>query len=213
VLYEMATGQLPFRGESTAAIFEAILNRVPIAAIRLNPDLPAELERIINKALEKDRKLRYQSAADLRTDLQRLKRDTESDLAAVAEVTPARKSTRWRALTGAVTVIALATGGWLFVSRNAHALTDKDTIVLADFDNTTGDSVFDGTLRQGLSSQLEQSPFLHLLSDTRIAQTLAPDLKTRAWQPSWHVRFAKGPPVQPPSKAPSPAWEANTCWA
>jgi serine/threonine protein kinase len=173
VLYEMATGQLPFRGESTAAIFEAILNRVPITAIRLNPDLPAELERIINKALEKDRKLRYQSAADLRTDLQRLKRHTESDLAALAEVTPARKSTRWRALTGAVTVVALATGGWLFVSRNAHALTDKDTIVLADFDNTTGDSVFDGTLRKGLSSQLEQSPFLHLLSDTRIAQTLA----------------------------------------
>jgi serine/threonine protein kinase len=78
VLYEMATGQLPFRGESSAVIFNAILERAPIPPIRLNPDLPAKFEEIINKALEKDRNLRYQHAADIRTDLQRLMRDTAS---------------------------------------------------------------------------------------------------------------------------------------
>src|SRR5664279_4307170 len=78
VLYEMATGQLPFRGDSTATMFDAILNRAPVAPVRLNPDLPAKLEDIINKALEKDRNLRYQHAADIRTDLQRLKRDTDT---------------------------------------------------------------------------------------------------------------------------------------
>src|SRR5208337_2814795 len=78
VLYEMATGAMPFRGETSAMICEGIVNRVPVAAVRLNPDLPADLERIINKALEKDRDLRYRSAADVETDLKRLKRDTES---------------------------------------------------------------------------------------------------------------------------------------
>jgi eukaryotic-like serine/threonine-protein kinase len=78
VLYEMATGQLPFRGDSKATMFEAILNRAPVPAVRLNADVPPKLEDIINKALEKDRNLRYQHAADMRTDLQRLKRDTDS---------------------------------------------------------------------------------------------------------------------------------------
>jgi serine/threonine protein kinase len=108
VLYEMATGSLPFRGDSTATIFEAILNRAPVAAVRLNPDVPPEQERIINKALEKDRNLRYQSAAEMRADLQRLKRDTDSrKSAAVIESAPVSRKRRlqWVAA-GAVGVIA-----------------------------------------------------------------------------------------------------------
>src|ERR1700733_7764616 len=176
VLYEMVTGVMPFRGETTGVIADAILNRRPVVPVRLNPDLPPKLEDVINKALEKDRKLRYQSAADTRADLQRLRRDSDSARAAVAAevgLKPARKSIRLTVVTGAtVLVIGLAVGGWLFFSRKAHALTDKDTIVLADFDNKTGDAVFDGTLRQGLSVLLEQSPFLSPVSDQQIQQTL-----------------------------------------
>lgn len=179
VLYEMVTGVLPFRGETFGVISEAILNRGPVAPVRLNPDVSPKLEEVVNKALEKDKRLRYQSAADIRADLQRLKRDSDSTsrvipAGATVKLKPGRKSVRWEVAIGAtVLAVGLAVGGWLFFSRTAHALTDKDTIVLADFANTTGDPVFDGTLRQGLSSQLEQSPFLNLLSDQRIAQTLA----------------------------------------
>ncbi len=177
VLYEMVTGVLPFRGETSGVIAEAILNRRPVALVRLNPDLSPKLEEIVIKALEKDRKLRYQNAADIRADLQRLKRDSDAGRVAVVAsevgLKPARKSTRLAAVTGTtIAVVGLAVGGWLFYSRKAHALTDKDTIVLADFTNATGDSVFDGTLRQGLAVQLEQSPFLSIVSDQRIQQTL-----------------------------------------
>src|ERR1700730_13667405 len=86
VLYEMATGTLPFRGDTTAVLFDSILHKAPVAPVRLNPDLPADFERIINKALEKDRELRYQHAADIRTDLKRLKRETESGRASAANV-------------------------------------------------------------------------------------------------------------------------------
>ncbi|MGA7622242.1 MAG: protein kinase [Candidatus Acidiferrales bacterium] len=178
VLYEMVTGVLPFRGETSVVIAEAILNRRPVEPVRLNPSLPYKLEEIITKALEKERKLRYQSAADIRTDLQRLRRDSDSNrataIAAQVEPKPATKSTRFRwAVTtaAAVLVIGLVVAG-LFFFRKAHALTDKDTIVLADFTNTTGDTVFDNTLRQGLSVQLEQSPFLSIISDQQIQQTL-----------------------------------------
>jgi tRNA A-37 threonylcarbamoyl transferase component Bud32/Tfp pilus assembly protein PilF len=177
VLYEMATGKLPFQGNTSAVIFNAILSGVPTPPTRLNSELPPKLEEIVNKALEKDRKLRYQNAADIRTDLQRLKRDSDSGRATVAEaeagLKPTRKSIRWGAVTGAtVLVIGLAAGGWLFFARKAHALTDKDTIVLADITNTTGDPVFDGTIRQGLAVQLEQSPFLSFVSEQRVQQTL-----------------------------------------
>ncbi len=221
VLYEMATGTLAFHGDNSAVICEAIMNRAPVTAVRLNPDVPVELERIINKSLEKDRTLRYQGAAEMRADLQRLKRDTETGRAPVvssgsvpvaeesgsqpltphpvvapgsspavasspsssavkiAEVPVGRGRRLWKILVpGALLVIAvLIASSVYFRSRRANRLTDKDTVVLAEFTNTTGDPVFDGTLRQGLSSQLEQSPFLNLLSDERVAQTL--DLMTQ----------------------------------
>src|SRR5580700_10358727 len=179
VLYEMATGARPFPGASTGVIFDSILNREPTTPVRLNPTVPLDLERIIKKALEKDRKLRYQSAAEFRTDLQRLKRDSESGRAAVTavqtRVKTVLKSTwfRWATVTGAtVLVIGLSVSGWFFHTRKAAALTDKDTIVLSDFDNKTGDTLFDDTLKQGLSVQLEQSPFLELVSDRKVNGTL-----------------------------------------
>jgi serine/threonine protein kinase/Flp pilus assembly protein TadD len=175
VLYEMATGVMPFRGDTSGAISDAILNRIPVAPVRLNPDVSHKLEEIINKALEKNKKLRHQNAADIRTDLQRLKRDSDSGLAAAATAQVSADSNRFlrAVVTGAaVLVIGLVAGSWLFFSHKVHGLTEKDSIVLADFTNTTGDSVFDGTLRQGLAVQLEQSPFLSLVSDERIQQTL-----------------------------------------
>ena len=173
VLYEMATGQLPFRGDSTATIFDAILNRAPIPAVRLNPDVPPKLEEIINKALEKDRNLRYQHAADMRSDLQRLKRDSDSGMVAVAEVPAVRFEKLWKVAVPVLLVALLVAGGLYYRShQQSNRLTDRDTIVLSDFDNKTGDPVFDDTLKQGLSVQLEQSPFLALISERRVIETL-----------------------------------------
>jgi serine/threonine protein kinase/predicted Zn-dependent protease len=173
VLYEMVTGQLPFRGDSTATIFEAILNRTPVSAVRLNPDVPPELERIVNKALEKDLNLRYQHAADMRADLQRLKRDSESGRNTAAEAPAARFAKLWKIAVPVLLAALLVAGGLYYrFHRQSTRLTDKDTIVLSDFDNKTGDSVFDDTLKQGLSVQLEQSPFLALVSDRKVNATL-----------------------------------------
>jgi serine/threonine protein kinase/tetratricopeptide (TPR) repeat protein len=174
VLYEMVTGALPFRGETTGVVADAILNRSPVAPVRLNPDASPKLEETVNKALEKDRKLRFQSAADIRTDLQRLKRDSESAKLPVAtEGEPFGGTGKlWRLIVlSTVVLAALAAGGYFYFHRNPK-LADKDTIVLADFTNTTGDQVFDGTLRQGLAVQLEQSPFLSLTSEESIRETL-----------------------------------------
>ena len=176
VLYEMSTGQQAFTGNTAGVIHDAILNRTPASSVQLNREIPPRLEEIITKALEKDRRLRYQNAGDIRTDLQRLKRDSDSGLATVAAAKarskPARKSTQWAAVGSALLVIGLAVGGWLVFSPKAHTLTDKDTVVLAGFTNTTGDAVFDGTLGQGLAAQLEQSPFLSLVPEQRIQDTL-----------------------------------------
>ena len=172
VLYEMGTGALPFRGETSGVIFKAILDGKPTSAVRLNPDLPTELERIINKCLEKDRDLRYQHASELRSDLRRLTRDSDSQKSPTFTAASAirRKPLLW--IAGAAVVMGALGAGYYFFHR-APKLTDKDTVMLSDFTNTTGDAVFDGALRQGLSEGLEQSPFLNLLSDERIAETLS----------------------------------------
>jgi eukaryotic-like serine/threonine-protein kinase len=194
VLYEMATGQLPFRGESSGVIFSAILEHAPVSPVRLNADLPPELVRIISKCLEKDRNLRYQHALEVRTDLERLKRDSDpahpspSDRAPVvqpagtfetarrtppAASTNIRRGLRWRIVLAASVILTCAVvAAFYWRSHRLVQLTAKDTLVLADFTNQTDDPVFDGTLRQGLAVQLEQSPFLNVLSDARIQQAL-----------------------------------------
>ena len=176
LLYEMATGRMAFPGNSAAVIHDAILNRAPTSLARVNPDLPPELERIVSKALEKDKRLRYQTAADIRTDLQRLKRDTESErvptATSAADGADGKLRLGWKVLVpAALLVMALAAVSYFYFHRTLK-LTDKDTIVLADFTNATGDPVFDGTLRQGLSVQLEQSPFLSIVPNQQIQQAL-----------------------------------------
>ena len=208
VLYEMATGKMPFPDDSLGEICGAILHKEPAPPSELNPQVLRGLEAVILRALKKDRDLRYQSAAVMGAELQRLKRESESGrgaaessslvatpgsgtivapgsgAVAVLSVTevpsspsaPAvqEKKKRWPLLAGAAALLiaALVVGGLYYRSHQSKPLTDKDTIVVGDFDNKTGDAVFDDALKTALTVALNQSPFLNVLSDNKVAATL-----------------------------------------
>lgn len=177
VLYEMATGRQAFGGQTTAVVFDAILNRDPKPVREANPALPVELDHIITRAIEKDRKMRYQTAADLLSELSRLRRDTTMRTAAAPAARPAAPAAAaapWmKAVLVAVPVLAVAAAAYFYWPRTATAsFTARDPIVIADFDNRTGDTVFDDALRQAVSVQLQQSPFVTLLPEQTVQRTL-----------------------------------------
>jgi len=175
VIYEMATGRAAFQGQTTAALAASILHDTPPAPRTLRPELPASLDVVIAKAIDKDPASRHQRAADLSVDLRRILRGGASDTSPAVRAgrpTGARR-VRWVTVAAAVSALALLAYGVRWLTAPAHAaLTDTDTLILADFQNTTGDPVFDDTLRQGLAVQLGQSPFLSLVSDQRIRGAL-----------------------------------------
>ncbi|HYB76609.1 MAG TPA: protein kinase [Candidatus Bathyarchaeia archaeon] len=184
VLYEMATGKAPFDGASAGEICGAILLQEPVRPSQINAQLPQALEAVILKALEKDYSLRYQHASELRTDLQRVKRDSETGRVPAAasgsgsavreDGTQPAKRNLWKiAVPSVAVIVALIAGGLYYRSHRAKPLTDKDTIVLADFTNITGDPVFDDTLKQALFIGLQQSPFLSILPEQKVKYTLS----------------------------------------
>jgi serine/threonine protein kinase/Flp pilus assembly protein TadD len=172
VLYEMATGRMAFPGNTAAVVHDAILNRAPIPLASLNPSLPPTLGAIIDKALEKDRNLRYRNADDIRIALQELRGGSNSAGSPTTQrTTRTHLQKRWRMVFAAMAAMALASGSYLYFHR-APKLAKEDILVLADFTNTTGDPVFDDTLKQAISVQLVQSPFLNILSNARTRATL-----------------------------------------
>ena len=176
VLYEMCTGALPFRGDTWGSMFDSILNRVPVPPVRINPDTPPELEEIIQKCVEKDQSLRYQHASDIRTDLQRFKRDTDSARLSAGLAGGKTRQIRkhWlRAIPVALAVLVATITGYFYLRRTPlPKLTEQDTVVLTDFNNKTGDTVFDDALKAALAVELGQSPFLNVLSDRKVSETL-----------------------------------------
>ena len=166
VLYEMASGQRAFAGDSFDEVREAILFTEPPPIRVLNPQLPAELERIVSKALIKDRQTRYQSAADLIADLEELNRQTESRKAKGKWRSP------WTQSVAGILTASLLAGGLYYGARRKPSPAEKDTVVLADFMNSTGDKIFDSTLKGTLSTTLNQSPLVQVISDDRVARTL-----------------------------------------
>jgi len=212
VLYEMATGAVPFRGETSGVIFDAIMNRAPVAPVRLNPELPARLEDVINRALEKDRDLRYQHAIDIKSELLRLKRDLDSGRtstasasspsaqvagadapaesrstaaarisgraaavsgSSVSQSSPGPHRARWKVIAPVALILLAGIAAGLYWNKHqAPKLNDRDQLILADFNNQTGDTVFDSTLKEALAIQLEQSPLLQLVSDAELHSNL-----------------------------------------
>jgi tetratricopeptide (TPR) repeat protein len=192
VMYEMATGRQAFGGQTTAVVFDGLLNRQPPDPRTMNPELPEDLQRVILRALEKDRRMRYQTAADMLSELGRIRRDTTGRTPAAAAsisgttpagvpaaigtgTTPAVTRRRPVALIAGVLAVAGAAAAWYFVKgagSSAAPLTERDTVLVADFVNTTGDAVFDDALRGAVAVQLQQSPFLTLMPDLRIQRTM-----------------------------------------
>src|SRR5271166_928897 len=177
VLYEMATGKMPFDGSSSGEICGAILHHNPEPVSQLNPQVPAQVEAIVHKALQKDRSLRYQHAPEIRDDLQRAKRnsaETQATTAATHEAPVSRqRKSLWMLAAATLLLLAAVIAGRLYYrSRQAQHLTDRDTVVLTDFDNKTGDTVFDDALQPALAAELGQSPFLNMLSDQKVSKTL-----------------------------------------
>ncbi len=178
VLYEMCTGRLPFEGPTSAAIFNAILNKVPTAPVRLNPELPSELERIVNKALEKDRDLRYQSAAEVRSDLKRLKRESESGVA-VAAATLRKRQWRWAAPLLLVLLAAAALVGWYLTRNRTQSI---DSIAVLPFSHSSQDASADylsDGITEGIISTLSQLPQLRVLARSTVFHYKGKDIDPR----------------------------------
>jgi serine/threonine protein kinase/tetratricopeptide (TPR) repeat protein len=177
VLYEMTTGVRPFTGKGAPSILAAVLKENPVSPSQRCPQLPARLDEIVGKALEKDRDLRYQSAKEMSAACQQLQRELEVgllELPASAKRQAVRSLRMQRNIVGVVAILTIAIGLaiWLMTDHKVHALSATDTVVLADLTNRTGDAVFEDTLKEALSAELTQSPFLSILPEPKVAATL-----------------------------------------